>query len=112
MVRLRDSWPSVYPQPQPSGIPADPFSRSPYHRLLLGVVGWELFLIFDRAINRFNRRLKAGESWSEVGTCGSGGDHLLGHGPPLAHKALARFAQCLNILLGHSCSPSPERGSR
>src|SRR5512133_82817 len=22
--------PSVYPQPQPSGIPADPFSRSPY----------------------------------------------------------------------------------
>src|SRR4051794_40886397 len=23
--------PSVYPQPQPSGIPADPFSRSPYH---------------------------------------------------------------------------------
>src|SRR3954468_10156229 len=22
---------SVYPQPQPSGIPADPFSRSPYH---------------------------------------------------------------------------------
>src|SRR4051794_30060583 len=25
--------PSVYPQPQPSGIPADPFSRSPYHNL-------------------------------------------------------------------------------
>src|SRR4051794_183446 len=24
--------PSVYPQPQPSGIPADPFSRSPYDR--------------------------------------------------------------------------------
>src|SRR3954465_13754501 len=25
--------PSVYPQPQPSGIPADPFSRSPYDTL-------------------------------------------------------------------------------
>src|SRR4051794_26780291 len=25
--------PSVYPQPQPSGIPADPFSRSPYDAL-------------------------------------------------------------------------------
>src|SRR4051812_42348874 len=25
--------PSVYPQPQPSGIPADPFSRSPYQAL-------------------------------------------------------------------------------
>src|SRR4051812_8929728 len=24
--------PSVYPQPQPSGIPADPFSRSPYDK--------------------------------------------------------------------------------
>src|SRR4051812_27333716 len=23
--------PSVYPQPQPSGLPSDPFSRSPYH---------------------------------------------------------------------------------
>src|SRR4051812_3529560 len=27
--------PSVYPQPQPSGIPADPFSRSPYQTALL-----------------------------------------------------------------------------
>src|SRR4051812_5756966 len=26
--------PSVYPQPQPSGIPADPFSRSPYELLV------------------------------------------------------------------------------
>src|SRR3982751_4150266 len=27
MVRLRDSWPFSLSQPQPSGIPADPFSR-------------------------------------------------------------------------------------
>src|SRR3954464_4537029 len=27
---------SVYPQPQPSGIPADPFSRSPYDSRLVG----------------------------------------------------------------------------
>src|SRR4051812_43930685 len=35
MVRLRFAsptpGPSVYPQPQPSGIPADPFSRRPYN---------------------------------------------------------------------------------
>ena len=74
----------------------------------MGVVGWELFLVLDGAINRFNRRLKAGESWGEVGACGSGGHHLLGHGAPLAHKALARFAEHLNFLLGHSRSPSPE----
>src|SRR5215204_4529143 len=34
MVRRRDSWrlslPSAYPQPQPSGIPCDPFSLRPY----------------------------------------------------------------------------------
>src|SRR5215217_9032465 len=37
MVRLRDSWrlslPSAYPQPQPSGIPCDPFSLRPYDTL-------------------------------------------------------------------------------
>src|SRR3954462_1930653 len=46
--------PSVYPQPQPSGIPPDPFSRSPYDHFSDGVrspglqyegdVGWHVLL--------------------------------------------------------------------
>src|SRR3954449_9004712 len=40
---------SVYPQPQPSGIPADPFSRSPYYSEFAGLDQKSYSTATDRA---------------------------------------------------------------
>src|SRR4051794_19723380 len=40
--------PSVYPQPQPSGIPADPFSRSPYKLFSFSFLTVSLVVIPNR----------------------------------------------------------------
>src|SRR4051812_37361233 len=39
--------PSVYPQPQPSGIPADPFSRSPYDYVVETLSEPDAVLVLD-----------------------------------------------------------------
>src|SRR3954452_15859629 len=47
--------PSVYPQPQPSGIPADPFSRSPYDNWLSSRVFASYRDIVDHCCDAWNR---------------------------------------------------------
>src|SRR3954451_15529506 len=64
--------------------------------LFLGVVGWELFLVLDRAVDGLDGGLKISKGRSKMGARGSCGRHLLGHGPPLAHKALTGLTQRLN----------------